>query len=148
MPSSAVKEKKTGSGKGIGAVLVLCILAVSCALGLFLFRSQSRPPASTPSPIPTATSTSPPADTEPPVIEGLHDMTVAVGMTLSYRSGVTAVDKVDGKVKLEIDASAVNLLEPGKYPVATLLLVSKSQWGYRQGQADVDNRNGEDHPQQ
>ena len=117
MPSSAVKEKKTGSGKGIGAVLVLCILAVSCALGLFLFRSQSHPPASTPSPIPTATSTSPPADTEPPVIEGLHDMTVAVGMTLSYRSGVTAVDKVDGKVKLEVDASAVNLLEPGKYPV-------------------------------
>lgn len=119
MPASGIKEKKTGSGKGTAAALVLCVLAALCALGLFLLRSQAQPPVPTPAPIPTpeATATPTPPDTEPPVIEGPHDMTVAVGMTLSYRSGVTAVDRVDGSVKLEIDASAVNLGESGEYPV-------------------------------
>ena len=119
MPSSAVKEKKTGSGKGLAAALALCALAGLCALGMYLYESRTQPPAPTPSPAPTAepTPTPAPPDTQPPVIEGTHDMTVAVGMTLSYRSGVTAVDGVDGKVKLEVDASAVNLNEPGEYPV-------------------------------
>ena len=102
MPSGAVNEKKTGSGKGLAAALVLCALAALCALGMYLYQSRIQPPAPTPSPAPTQepTPTPPPPDTEPPVIEGAHDMTAAVGMTLSYRSGVTAVDEVDGKVKL------------------------------------------------
>lgn len=119
MPSSAVKGKKTGSGKGLAAALALCALAGLCALGMYLYQSRTQPPAPTPSPLPTAepSPTPPPPDTQPPVIEGPHDMTVAVGMTLSYRSGVTAVDAVDGKVKLDIDASRVNLTQPGEYPV-------------------------------
>lgn len=119
MPTgSRLKEKeKTGSGKGIAIALVLCFLAVLCALGLFLFHSQQTLPEPEPTPTAEPTPTPPPPDTEPPVIEGPHDMTVAAGMTLSYRSGITAVDKVDGKVKLEVDASAVNLSEPGEYPV-------------------------------
>lgn len=56
-------------------------------------------------------------DTEPPVIQGTHDLTAAVGMTLSYRNGVSAVDGVDGPVPLQIDASAVDLTQPGEYPV-------------------------------
>ena len=38
-------------------------------------------------------------------------------MTLSYRSGVSAVDAADGTVPLQIDASAVNLSQAGEYPV-------------------------------
>lgn len=119
MPSSAVKGKKTGSGKGLATALALCALAGLCALGMYLYQSRTQPPASDPSPLPTAepSPTPPPPDTQPPVIEGPHDMTVAVGMTLSYRSGVTAVDQVDGKVKLDVDASQVNLTQPGEYPV-------------------------------
>lgn len=119
MPSSAVKGKKTGSGKGLAAALALCALAGLCALGMYLYQSRTQPPAPDPSPLPTAEPSPmpPPPDTQPPVIEGPHDMTVAVGMTLSYRSGVTAVDQVDGKVKLDVDASQVNLTQPGEYPV-------------------------------
>lgn len=109
-----------GSGRGTGIVLALCAVAVLVLLALFFLRGEfplQRP--SPPEPTPTAepTPTPPPPDTEPPVIKGPHDMSVAVGMTLSYRSGVTAVDEVDGPVKLEVDASAVNLNEPGEYPV-------------------------------
>ena len=119
MPQGSVTEKKKGLGRGAGVALALCALIALCAVGMFLFTQSQTGPAPTPSPVPTAqpTPTPPPPDTEPPVIEGPHDMTAAVGMTLSYRSGVTAVDAVDGKVKLEVDASAVDLNEPGEYPV-------------------------------
>lgn len=56
-----------------------------------------------------------PADTEPPVITGARDLTVVMGGTISYRSGVTATDAVDGPVQLVIDAGQVNLEQPGVY---------------------------------
>lgn len=58
-----------------------------------------------------------PADREPPVITGAQDVTVVVGSTLSYRSGVTVEDNVDPAVTLQVDASQVNLSAPGAYPV-------------------------------
>ena len=115
----AKKGNKQGSGGGAGVALLLCLLAALIALVLFLYRQQGwllSPPSPTSAPSPTSES-SPPPDTEPPVIEGPHDLTVAVGMTLSYRSGVSAVDAVDGLVPFQIDASAVNLSQAGKYPV-------------------------------
>lgn len=58
-----------------------------------------------------------PADHEAPVIEGAHDITVAVNGTVSYRDGVTVTDNVDEEVELRIDSSAVDLTKPGEYPV-------------------------------
>lgn len=120
MPQAGLREKKKAPGKGAGAALVLCAVAVLCAFGMYLFQVWGQEgPAPSPTPLPTQepTPAPPPPDKEPPVIEGPHDMTVAVGMTLSYRTGVTAVDQVDGTVKLEVDASAVDLSQPGEYPV-------------------------------
>lgn len=57
------------------------------------------------------------ADTEGPVIEGARDLTVTAGETVSYRTGVTATDSVDGAVQLQVDAAQVNLTQPGEYPV-------------------------------
>lgn len=119
MPQAGLREKKKGTGRGTGIVLALCAVAVLILLALLFLRGKfplQRP--SPPEPTPTAEATSTPSpDTEPPVIKGPHDMSVAVGMTLSYRSGVTAVDEEDGPVKLEVDASAVDLNKPGEYPV-------------------------------
>lgn len=119
------RENRQGSGRGLGVALFLCLLAALIALVLFLSRQQGWlpfvfHPVSTPDPTVEATPTpSPtlPPDTEPPVIEGPHDLTVAVGMTLSYRSGVSAVDAVDGPVPFQVDATAVNLSQAGEYPV-------------------------------
>ncbi len=57
------------------------------------------------------------ADRQPPVISGVRDQTVEVGGTPSYRAGVTAVDDLDGPVRLKIDSSQVDLTQPGDYPV-------------------------------
>lgn len=119
MPSTGIQEKKTGSGKKTGVFLALGALAVLAGLAIFLLRGrlQSQPPLLTPPPVSDATPTPAPQDKIPPEIQGARDMTTAVGMSLSYRSGVTAHDEVDGSLPLQVDASAVDLTQPGEYPV-------------------------------
>lgn len=56
-------------------------------------------------------------DTQGPVISGVQALTVSVGGTLSYRTGVTATDDRDGSVVLQVDSSAVNLSVAGEYQV-------------------------------
>ena len=56
-------------------------------------------------------------DTEPPVISGVKDLTVAVGGSISYKKDVTVTDNRDENVELTVDNSAVNLNEKGSYPV-------------------------------
>ena len=90
-------------------LLALCIVA-AVVLAVFLVPRLSGSPA------PSASDTPPPAeDTQPPVISGVKDLTVAVGESLSYRTGVTVTDNVDETVRLQVDSSGVNLSEPGEY---------------------------------
>lgn len=56
-------------------------------------------------------------DEEPPVISGAADITVFVGGTVSYRSGITVTDNEDENPSLTIDNSQVNLDEVGEYEV-------------------------------
>lgn len=65
---------------------------------------------------PTATP-APAGDTVAPVITGASDQTVPAGSSISYRTGVSALDDVDGAVPLEIDAAGVDLDTPGTYTV-------------------------------
>lgn len=71
-------------------------------------------PAPTPAPTPEPTPT-PPPDTVPPVITGVHDITVSTADTISYRDGVTVTDDQDAAVQLQIDSSGVDLTTPGIY---------------------------------
>ncbi|MBQ8415601.1 MAG: transglutaminase domain-containing protein [Clostridia bacterium] len=57
-------------------------------------------------------------DSEPPTVSGLRDREVILGGGgVSYLSGVTATDNCDGRVKLEVNTSGVNLKKVGTYPV-------------------------------
>ena len=56
-------------------------------------------------------------DTEPPVIEGVENLTVAVGESISYKRNVTVSDNYDENVTLRIDSSEVDLDTPGDYTV-------------------------------
>lgn len=56
-------------------------------------------------------------DTEAPVIEGVQDITVEVGGSISYRKGVTVTDDKDENPTLTIDNSQVDLENPGVYEV-------------------------------
>lgn len=52
-----------------------------------------------------------------PVIEGVAPMSVLLGSTVSYRSGVVATNRFGEVLELEVDASAVNLNKVGTYVV-------------------------------
>lgn len=56
-------------------------------------------------------------DSEPPVISGAEDISIIVGESVSYRSGITVTDNEDENPTLTIDNSKVNLDEPGEYEV-------------------------------
>ncbi len=56
-------------------------------------------------------------DTEPPVISGVKDRTYNIGDTVTYTSGVSAKDNVDGDVEVVVDKSAVDVKKAGSYKV-------------------------------
>ncbi len=56
-------------------------------------------------------------DTEKPVIVGVVDLSIFIGESVSYRTGVTVTDNHDPDVVLEIDNSAVEPTTPGTYAV-------------------------------
>lgn len=54
-------------------------------------------------------------DSVAPVIEGYRDLSVIVGETISYRTGIVVTDNYDKNPRLEIDTSGVKLDKPGDY---------------------------------
>lgn len=56
-------------------------------------------------------------DDIPPKIDGLKNMSVEIGKTVSYKKGITVSDNLDKDIELKIDSSKVNLNHVGKYPV-------------------------------
>lgn len=52
-----------------------------------------------------------------PQFEGLTDLHVQVGNTISYKTGVTAVDPQDGEVSFTVDAAGVDKMTEGTYIV-------------------------------
>ncbi len=57
------------------------------------------------------------ADTQAPVINGVQDILIYVGDTISYRRGVSVEDNCEEGLVFEIDNSQVNPGEAGMYPV-------------------------------
>lgn len=56
-------------------------------------------------------------DTEPPILDGVHDIYVYQGNSVSYKDGITVSDNCVEKIKFEVDAASVNTDEVGTYPV-------------------------------
>lgn len=52
-----------------------------------------------------------------PEFQGLSDLYVRLGNTVSYKTGVSAVDSKDGSVSFTVDAAQVNLNTEGTYTV-------------------------------
>ena len=102
------RRQSPSDPRRIFAFFALCAVVLILVLLALLLPRGGQPAA-------VQTPTPPPADTAPPVISGTHDLTVAVGESLSYRAGVTAADEVDGAVTLHVDSSEVNLTQPGTY---------------------------------
>lgn len=56
-------------------------------------------------------------DVEAPVINGVTDLTVFTGSTVSYKKNVTVTDNCPDGLTLTVDNSAVNLNVEGTYPI-------------------------------
>ncbi|MCL1914866.1 MAG: transglutaminase-like domain-containing protein [Eubacteriaceae bacterium] len=56
-------------------------------------------------------------DTTPPVIHGVHDLTVWLGEPVAYKFGIAVTDDSGEEIDIEVDTSLVNLKELGTYPV-------------------------------
>lgn len=56
-------------------------------------------------------------DVTPPVIEGVEEITITVGESVSYKRNVTVTDDYDDAVQLVVDNSEVDLDTPGDYTV-------------------------------
>ena len=59
-------------------------------------------------------------DKTAPQINGVHNITVTVGDTVSYLDGVSAVDDVDGPVNVTVEKVSDNTRQTGTYPIAYL----------------------------
>ncbi|MCL2755202.1 MAG: hypothetical protein FWD35_05770 [Oscillospiraceae bacterium] len=56
-------------------------------------------------------------DTTAPLITGARDLTVLVGTTVAFRSGITVTDDLDPDPRLQVDSSAVDLQQIATYPL-------------------------------
>ena len=56
-------------------------------------------------------------DTEPPVIEGVKDIDIFLGESISYRSGIKVTDNCDSGASLDIDTGGANNKTEGQYTI-------------------------------
>ena len=56
-------------------------------------------------------------DNTPPTIQGVHDISMYLGSSVSYRGGVVVTDDKDPAPKLNVDSSRVDLSNAGTYPL-------------------------------
>lgn len=98
-------------------ILVLAAGSIGYLLGTGAPRSEATPtdPGTVQSSEP-APSTGP-ADTTAPQILGVNRLSVFLGGTVAYRSGVLVTDDRDPNPQLTVDSSQVDLSTPGSYPV-------------------------------
>lgn len=73
--------------------------------------------ATTSTPATSLPATSVVMDLEAPVINGVKNLEVYEGTTVSYKKGITVTDNLDPNPVLEIDNSRVDISKPGVYTV-------------------------------
>ncbi len=112
-------RKKRKKPNLIPAFLLVVLLISICIL--VLIKAMEDAPDSTAGQGSTAGTTTEettlPKDQVPPEISGVKDITLYMGGTVAYRSGVTVTDDEDPAPQLMVDSSEVDLATPGVYQV-------------------------------
>ncbi len=57
------------------------------------------------------------ADTEPPVLTGMKNITVLTNQSIAYKEGITVTDNADPDITFTVDNSQVDLTQEGTYKV-------------------------------
>ncbi len=106
-------------------VLVLLALAIGYFIGIHAASSEAEPtlpPSSADLPGQVQEPQTPqpseaPGDTTAPKILGANNLSVFLGSTVAYRSGILVTDDTDPTPRLSVDSSQVDLSTPGTYPL-------------------------------
>ncbi len=56
-------------------------------------------------------------DHEPPIIEGVKEITITEGSSVSYKKGITVTDNYDASVELIVDTGDADTTKPGDYTI-------------------------------
>lgn len=80
-------------------------------------------------------------DVTAPVIEGVHDIHVEPGETVSYKEGVTATDDCDPNVELNVDATQVDYSKEGSYEIIYTATDASGNQTVEKGRLIVEVRN-------
>ena len=112
------------------AVVILVSAGIGYLIGYQVGKRRAVPAETTPvSDVQTAEPSDAPAGSEPaaqpeepgdkvaPQILGVNKISVFLGSTVAYRSGILVTDDLDPNPKLTVDSSQVNLGAPGTYPL-------------------------------
>lgn len=108
-------------------ILILIAVGIGYYIGAHAAGSEGEPtlppePAANQSQLQAPADTQPqlpqePGDTTAPRIQGVNALSLFVGGTVSYRSGILVTDDTDPAPKLTVDSFLVDLTRPGTYPV-------------------------------
>ncbi|MGM9602352.1 MAG: transglutaminase domain-containing protein [Faecousia sp.] len=94
------RKRRTNRGSFLSVILMMAIMLAGCANLLTYLEEDTLPP-----------------DCVPPTIQGVKDISVYAGETVSYLSGITVTDDCDLNPSLTVDSSRVDLTAPGTYEI-------------------------------
>ncbi len=112
------------------AVVILVSAGVGYLIGYHVGKGRAQPtptepvgqvqqpdPAGDPGASAPPSEPEEPSDKVAPQILGVNKLSMFLGSTVAYRSGILVTDDTDPAPKLAVDSSQVNLSAPGTYPV-------------------------------
>lgn len=123
-PPQRRRRRKRNRNRNFGIFLVvhqIILILLSGGIGYALAAKANKvetPPVETTPPAVSAPAESEPSgDTTPPQIMGVNELSLFLGGTVAYRSGVLVTDDLDPAPQLHVDSFQVNLSAPGTYPL-------------------------------
>ena len=98
-------------------LLILAGVGIGYLLGVKAGKADIPPTETQPPAASAPAQTEGPSDTTPPQIMGVNPLSIFLGGTVAYRSGVLVTDDTDPAPQLHVDSFQVNLSAPGTYPL-------------------------------
>lgn len=98
-------------------LLILAGIGIGYLLGVHAGKADEKPVETQPPAVSDPVETEEPGDTTAPQIMGVNELSMFLGGTIAYRSGILVVDDTDPAPQLHVDSFQVNLSAPGTYPL-------------------------------
>lgn len=98
-------------------LLILAGIGIGYLFGVHAGQADEKPVETQPPAVSDPVETEAQGDTTPPQIMGVNELSMFLGGTIAYRSGILVTDETDPAPQLHVDSFQVNLSAPGTYPL-------------------------------